>query len=271
MMSKKVAFFLLLLQVALCATELLQPVTHPKTSFLLQGAAELDDDIYSGDMDFAIEASPVKWASLYINGAFRFLSYSYEYSTKGYIHNYCNLHVNGFNETYLGAKSSLFKNFGVDLGWQIPPGEGSSKSRFHRFNFEPYAIYNFSKNLALGGTLRYLKFLENSNYKPGDQVGIKGSLQWKCWWNDTRRTGWQFSEIALYQWRLQDSKNYNLKKPYQKMDDCYRGLKFKFDAARYFNIWGSPIAFGINYEIQQGTLFGFETGHRLGLYGMWIR
>ena len=50
------------------------------------------------------------------------------------------------------------------------------------------------------------------------------------------------------------------------MQDKYRGMKMKFDAAHYFSIFKVPVGFGLNYEIHEGTLFGFETGHRVGIF-----
>lgn len=49
------------------------------------------------------------------------------------------------------------------------------------------------------------------------------------------------------------------------MKDKYRGMKMKFDAIRYFNILDLSVGFGLNYEIHEGTLFGLETGHRVGI------
>ena len=89
---------------------------------------------------------------------------------------------------------------------------------------------------------------------------------WKPGWNDEKSTGWMLSETFLYQARISDSENRNLAKKYRKMDDKYNGYKMKFDAVRYLSAYGLPIGFGINYEIHDGTLFGFETGHRIGLY-----
>ena len=255
-----------LLGVAAHATEILHPILPPTSKASVQGIVELDEDVYSGDMTVSLEYAPFSRFSIYADGAFRFLSYSYEYSFDGYVHNYCNLHVNGFNETYVGIRGLLFKNIGLDFNWRFPPGEGSQKNRFHRLNIEPYTFLNFSKDLTLGTSFRYNTFLEDKNYKPGNEVGIKASLVWKLRWNDTVQTGWMLGETFLYQARIQESENRNLAVPYRKMDDKYHGVKIKFDAARYINLFNIPIGFGMNYEIHQGTLFGFETGHKLGFY-----
>ena len=66
--------------------------------------------------------------------------------------------------------------------------------------------------------------------------------------------------------RIEESENRNLAKPYRKMKDEFRGMKMKFNAARYFSIFKVPVGFGLNYEVHEGNLFGFETGHRIGLY-----
>lgn len=257
--------FICLAPIALGAAEVLHPILPPATQLGINGAVDLDDDVYSADMNLSAEFAPISRFSLYADGAFRFLSYSYEYSMKGYVHNYCNLHVNGFNETYLGAKAILWKNIGLDINWRFPPGEGSRQNRFHRLNVEPFTLLQFSRHLTLGTAIRYNTFLEDSNYKPGDEFGLRGSLVYKFLWNGESQTGWQFTEQFHYQVRIQESENKNLGKPFRKMDDKYSGLKLHFDLVRYFNLFSTPIAFGLNYEIKNGTLFGHETGHRIAI------
>lgn len=257
--------FWLICPALLWATESLHPVLPPQTRANISGSFELDDDVYSTDLNVSAEFAPFDRISVYADAAFRFMSYSYEYSTKGYIHNYCNLHVNGFNETYLGVKGMLWKNLGLDISWRFPPGEGSQINRFHRLNIEPFAFLRFTERLTLGTSFRYDAFLEDRNYKPGDEVGIKASLVWKFWWNADKATGWQFSEVFLFQKRIEDSENRNLAKPYRSMMDQYKGFKMNFDLVRYFSIFSQPVGFGLNYEIHKGNLFGFETGHRIGL------
>ncbi|WP_290746740.1 hypothetical protein [Fibrobacter sp. UBA4309] len=247
-------------------TELLRPVEIPATRFQVLGTIELDDDIYSSDMTVSAEYAPFRAFSVYTDVAYRFLSYSYEYSTEGYIHNYCNLHVNGFNESYVGAKFFFLPNFGLNFNWRIPPGEGSQLNRFHRMNMEPFTILRVSRDLLVGTSLRYNSFIEDNHYKPGDEIGFKASFVWQLGWNDSLHTGWRLSEAFLYQVRFEESENRNLAKPYSKMKDKYRGMKIGFDASRYFNVFGLPLGIGLNYEIHKGTLFGFETGHRIGIY-----
>ncbi|MBR6833765.1 MAG: hypothetical protein IKM81_10335 [Fibrobacter sp.] len=264
-MNKFIGCILLFACVACLATENLHPVAAPTTYLGIQGTVELDEDVYSGDMEVSAEYAVHPRLSLYVDGVFRFLSYSYEYSTEGYIHNYCDLHVNGFNETYVGAKGIIFPYLGLNLGWRFPPGEGSQKNRFHRLNIEPFSLLQVSKKLTVGTAFRYNAFLEDKNFKPGDEVGFKASLIWKPGWNDSLKKGWEISEVFLYQVRIEESENRNLDKPYRGMKDKYRGMKMKFDAMRYFNIAGLSTGFGLNYEIHEGTLFGFETGHRVGI------
>ena len=71
--------------------------------------------------------------------------------------------------------------------------------------------------------------------------------------------------VFLYQARITESKNKNLDKPYQAMKDKYQGAKMKLELIRHFELFEKHLGFGFNYEINEGTLFGFETGHRFGL------
>ena len=265
-MNKSLGCTLPFLFVAAYATENMHPILPPATGLGIQGAFELDEDVYSVDMDVAAEYAIIpRYLSLYVDGAFRFLGISYEYSNEGYIHNYCNLHVNGFNETYVGARWLALPFFGINLGWRFPPGEGSQKKRFHRLNVEPFSLLQFSRDLSLGTAFRYNTFLEDKNYKPGDEIGFIASLVWKLAWNDTLHTGWQLSEVFLFQARITESENRNLASDYRGMKDKYKGYKMKFDVTRFFHIFGHPVGFGINYEIHDGTLFGFEAGHRIAI------
>lgn len=264
---KRIAWMALAFFVTSYATEKLHPVLPPATSFSLQGTVELDEDVYSGDLEFSAEyAFHLRW-SVYLDGAFRFLSYSYEYSTEGYIHNYCNLHVNGFNETYAGIKWLPLPYLGLDASWRFPPGEGSQKERFHRLKVEPFSQTNVSDWITLGTALRYETFLEDRNYRPGDEIGFKASARFRLDWNDSLRTGWELTGTFLYQARIEESENTNLDKPYRKMDDKYRGMKIRLDALLFFRMetLGRSAGIGLNYEIHEGTLFGFETGHRVGI------
>lgn len=265
-MFKRIGLLSLCAALNSMATEVLHPILPPSTNVNIEGTFELDDDIYSFDTKVSAEFAPIERFSLYADASFRFLSYSYEYSTKGYVHNYCNLHVNGFNETYFGVRSNIFRNLGFDLSWRLPPGEGSQLQRFHRMNIEPFTYLHFSRSLTLGTSFRYNRFLEDKNYKPGDEIGAKFSFVWKLAWNEESNTGWLFSETALFQARIRDSENRNLDVRYRKMDDKYTGFKIRFDLSRSIDFFGIPLGLGMDYEIHKGTLFGFETGHRIGLY-----
>ena len=265
-MFKRLGLILLCTTLHCVATEVLHPITPPTTHAIAEGTFELDEDVYSFDTRFSIELAPTERFSLYADVSYRFMEYSYEYSTKGYVHNYCNLHTNGFNETYVGFRSIIFRHIGLDWGWRFPPGEGSRLQRFHRLNIEPFVYLPFSKSLLLGTSLRYNRFLEDKNYKPGDEIGIKASFVWKLRWDEEKGTGWKISETALFQTRFHDSKNLNLEEEYSSMDDRYSGFKFRFDVSRSFSLFKVPIGIGLDYEIHKGTLFGFETGHRIGAY-----
>lgn len=265
--------------IAANAAEVLRPILPPGTWASVEGAVELDDDIYSGDMNVSAEyALPMAggMASLYVDGAFRFLSYSYEYSSKGYIHNYCNLHVNGFNETYVGTKvmpfsqGPLLRGLGLNLGWRFPPGEGSRQNRFHRLNVEPFYTYSLSSKLTLGTAFRYNRFFERDEFAPGDEIGLKASLAYKFFWNvnasNGAESGWLLDEVFLYQKRIQESENLHMERPYRKMDDTFQGMKFRFDLSRVFGFAKVPTSLGLRYEFHEGSLFGFEAGHTLGIF-----
>lgn len=247
------------------ATESLRPVSSPHSFIEYSFVAELDEDVYSGDLALGAQYAPCDCFGVYLDGAYRMLSYSYEFSKEGYIHNYAKLHVSGLNETYLGLKMMPYRNFGVDVNWRFPPREGSQKNRFHRLNVEPFGVFSLGKRLNLGASIRYNTFLEDKNFLPGDELGVKASLVWRPFDEPGESPKWAFSEVVLFQSRLQESRNHNLKKPYEKMDDIYLGFKMKFSAMRYFDFMKVPFGVGLNYEIHQGTLFGFESGHRIGV------
>lgn len=247
------------------ATETLRPVSVPR-SFIGYGfAAELDDDIYSGDLSLSAQYAPCDCFGIYADVSYRLLSYSYEFSSEGYIHNYAKLHVSGLNETYLGFKMMANDHFGMDMNWRLPPREGSQKNRFHRLNVEPFGTFSITKRLDAGVSLRYNTFLEKQNYKPGDEVGVKASILWCPFDVPGEAPLWNFAGTALFQMRIEESENRNMEKAYRKMDDIYQGFKMKFSAMRYFDFMKVPFGVGIDYEIHQGTLFGFETGHRIGV------
>lgn len=240
------------------ATETMHPIKFPTTQVAIAGTVELNDDVYSSDLTFSAEYAPISRFSVYADGSFRFLSYSYEYSTKGYIHNYCNLHVNGFNETYVGVKALIWRGLGLDLNWRFPPGEGSQLNRFHRLKVEPFNVWSISSTFTLGTSIRYSTFLEAENFKPGDELGLRATLDWKF-------DHWEFTQMYLYQARITESENRNLKGKYKQMKDKYRGIKFDYEIMRHFDFFKVPFGIGINYQIHKGTQFGFETGHQIGL------
>lgn len=256
------------------ATETLHPVLQPASSFAFRGVAELDDDIYSGDLNVSTELAPSSWLGFYSDFSFRLLSYSYEYTREGYLHNYANLHVHGLNETYVGVKilplqaldffDADFAHLGLDMNWRFPPYYGSQKERFHRYEIGPFVTFKPVENLALGSAIHYDVFLEDSNYKPGDEFGLKASAVWNAMWNKSLKTGWLFIGVLLFQQRVESSENRNLAEHCRKMKDEYRGLKALVEATSYFGIFDFPFGVGLNYEMHYGSLFGHETGHRIG-------
>lgn len=264
-MIKFTSCFIALSPILLWATEVLRPVQEPQSILAAETAFELYDDVYSLDEIIFLEYSPFAPISFYTDASFRFLSYSYEFSKSGYIHNYCNLHVNGFNETYLGMKAFFFERFGLNLNWRFPPGEGSKQDRFHRLNIEPFTTFKFSNNLHSGISVLYNTFLEDKKYIPGDEFGIKGSLVWNFFWIDYMFTGWEMNIIILYKQRFTESKNKNLNKPYQEMKDTYKGIQSKIELMRHFMLFERFLAFGLTIEHHTGTYFGFESGYRIGL------
>ena len=249
------------------AAETLHPIKTPENKFSVRGIIELDEDIYSGDLLLYGEFAPSvfkKRFSIYGESSFRFLSYSYDYEWFRYLHNYANLHVNGFNESYLGFKFKILSFLGLNFNWRFPPGEGSQKNRFSRFHIEPFAFYKFSKDLFLGTSVMYDSFLEKENFNPGDEFGFKWSFIWRFFWNDSLKTGFEWTETLLYKQRLFNSENKNLLKPYQNMHDKYAGIKVSTNLTRYFRLFSQIFGLGLDYEIHRGTLFGFEDGHKLG-------
>lgn len=247
------------------AVESLRPVSAPRSWLEYTFSAELDEDVYSGLLSLQGEYAFCTQFSVYLDGSYRLLSYSYEYAMDGYIHNYANLHVSGLDETYVGLKSLIYGPFGLDVNWRLPPRDGSRKNRFQRMNLEPYGMFSITKRLDVGASIRYNAFLEDRNYKPGDELGVKAGVVWRPFDVQGEPPLWTFAGTALFQTRLEESENRNMKKAYRKMDDIYQGLKMKFSAVRYFDFMKVPFGIGLNYEIHQGTLFGFETGHRIGI------
>ena len=261
---------LLLSVVTLHARETVSPVRGPASYVLFGSIAELRDDVYSGDLNLAGEYAPCKCFSVYGDFSYRLLSYEYDLMLHDQRHEALNLHVNGLNESYLGVKMMPFPYFGVDFNWRLPPREGSRVNRFHRLGVSPFGLYDFSKNLTVGVALEYFTFLEKQNFQPGDELGVKGSFSWKLLWDRDNHSGWQLDYALLYRWRIQESENLNMDKPYRKMDDLERGFRLRVDAARYFSAFKNSLGVALFYEMNRGYLFGAETGHTLGLYAKFL-
>lgn len=266
----KVVLLLGLASIATFARETVSPVRAPESFVLLGALAELRDDVYSGDINVAGEYAPCNCFSIYGDFAYRLVSYEWNTMAHDQIHEMVNLRVNGLNESYLGMKLMPFPFAGVDVSWRLPPREGSRVNRFHRLGVSPYGLYEFSRNMALGAAAEYFTFLEERDFQPGDKLGLKGSISWKLLWDRDDHSGWKFDYVFLYRWRIQESENLSLQKPYRKMDDLYRGYKMRVDAARYFSSFGNSLGIALFYEMNRGHLFGMETGHTLGLYAKFL-
>lgn len=265
-MLRRLCCFLVLCPLIIWASEIQHPILPPSTFINLKGNVDQLDDVYSADLNLSIEYALFNMFSLYSDAAFRFLGYGFEYSKEGYVHNYCNYHMNGFNETYLGAKIMIGDVFGINANWRFPPGNGAQENRFHRFNIEPFFTFAFSDSLKIGGAIRYNKFLEQDHLQPGDELGAKISFYARAFWYDVEQTGWVYTGSLLYQVRFMESENHNMAKDYQKMDDRYQGLKFDINCTRYFALFPIPLGFGFDYQIHIGNLFGAEMGQQFGIH-----
>lgn len=260
-------FSLILLLCAFCfATEPLKPVYGPQTSVALGALAELRDDVYSADIYWGIELAPCKCFSIYTDMSYRLVSIEFDTMLHDQIHEALNLQVNGLNESFLGAKFFPLDYAGVAVNWRFQPKDGSRIERFQRLGIEPMGLYPFSRNMLLGISGQYYTFLEDRNFQPGDELGLKGSFIWNLFWNRHEQTGWQVAYVFMFRWRIQESENHNLDREYQKMDDMYRGFRMRGDISRQFAWIKYPLSLGMGYEMNRGNLFGFETGHRVDFY-----
>ena len=234
---------------------------HPVSNYVrFNMSAELRDDVYSADMEIAGEFAPCNCFAIYGDFSYRIVSYEWDTELHDQIHEMVNLRVNGFNETYLGMKFMPYRFFGIDVSWRFPPGEGSQVNRFHRLGIEPMGLYEFSKTLKLGVSAAYYTFLESDDFKPGDEVGLKGSLEWNL-------AQWDLVHVFVYRWRIQESENLHMDKPYQKMNDLYQGFRMRTDVGRNFAVGDNGMGVFLFYEMNRGSVFGAETGHTIGLYG----
>ena len=214
------------------ARESILPVRAPESYALFGGLAELRDDVYSADLNVAGEFAPCHCFSVYGDFSYRMVSYQWETQFHDQVHEALDLHVNGLNESYLGVKARPFPFFGGDFNWRLPPRDGSQVNRFYRLGVSPFGLYEFSRNMTLGAALEYYTFLEKQNYQPGDELGVKGSISWKLLWDRDDYSGWKFDYVFLYRWRIQESENLNMQKPYRKMDDLDQGFRMRVNAAR---------------------------------------
>ena len=248
------------------ATEVLRPVLPPRNAIEVGAFGELRDDVYSADLGWSVEVAPCSCFSFYADMSYRFVSYQWETMWHDQLHEYVNLQVNGLNESYVGAKYFPFDFFGVAVNWMDQPGEGSRVNRFNRLGVEPMFLYRFSRSMLLGMSGQYYTFVEDENYQPGDELGVKASFVWNVFWDRKARSGWRVSYAYLFRWRIEESENMNMLKPYRKMDDMYRGFRMRGDVAKYFGGLPFPLGMGVGYEMNRGYLFGFETGHRVEFF-----
>ena len=124
--------------------------------------------------------------------------------------------------------------------------------------------------MTLGAAVEYFTFLEKQSFQQGDEIGAKGSISWKLLWDRDDYSGWKFDYVFLYRWRIQESENLHMDKPYRKMKDLERGFRMRVDAARYFAVFKNSLGVALFYEMNRGNLFGMETGHTLGLYAKFM-
>lgn len=257
---------LIFLTTAIFAREPILPVRIPGSYAVLGGVIELRDDVYSADANLSGEFAPCNCFSVYGDFSYRFVSYEFDTMLHDQIHEMLNLQVNGFNESYLGMKMMPNSFLGVDINWRLPPGEGSQVNRFHRLGVSPFVVFPFSKGMNLGTSMEYFMFLDKRNFQPGDELGVKASISWKLAWDYEDPSGWLVDYVFLYRWRIQESENMNMDKPYRKMDDLYRGFRLRLDAGRYWAVAKNSLGVAMFYEMNRGDLFGFETGHTIGFY-----
>lgn len=256
--------FLLFTSSVAFSAETLSPVKSPSTSVLLGGLGSLRDDVYSADLKLLGEFAPIKYVSVYGDFSYRFFSYLFDMTLHKARHSPVNMEVNGFNESYVGLKFFPLQYLGIGANWRIPPGDGSQKDKMKRLGIEPMLVYPLSIRLLVGGMFGYYTYFEQKNLQLGDELGGMISFVWKPFLDTGEKNGFQIAYMLLYRSRIQESENLNLDKPYRGLDDCYRGFRLKVDLSYDFE--SVPLGMGIFYEMNRGLLFGFETGHQVGLY-----
>lgn len=240
------------------SAEALHPVDSPRHSAKVGMDVLLNDDVYSLDVGFSGEWAFCNCFSIYGDVSYRTVSYEFETMWHDQIHEKVNLQVNGFSSAIVGFKYFPVAFAGFGAHFRTPPGDGD-QSDHSRLGFEGLGLWNFSKNLKLGASLEYLHYLEDEDFAWGDELGAKLSLIWKI-------ASWEMENVFLFRHRLNESLNLSLDKDYQKMDDQYGGFKWRLSVTKYWNVQKIPLGLGAAYEMNRGTLFGFETGHRVELY-----
>lgn len=250
-----------LLLVASVFSEIVHPVQLPKNQVILGSVLDLNDDVYSLDARLYGELSVRRSLSFFFEGAYRFFSIQYELTPHGHLHEFAEVGSEGLNGTILGGKISPLDHFGLALAYRFPAENESSNERFPRLSIETLYEFPITSYLLVGYSVEYQTFLERTNFQPGDEVGSKLSFRWLF-------PQWHFNYVLLFRKRIEESRNYNLAKFYQKMDDAYRGVRIRYEFIRVYELKELYFKPGVAYDVSAGTLFGFEIGHRLECFLM---
>lgn len=261
---KRIFFLIGLWGGILFAADVLRPVSAPRSSVTLGAVAELRDDVYSLDARLSAEVALCKRLSVFSDISYRFFSYYWETELHDQLHEIVDLRVNGLNESYLGFKFFPVELFGVSANFRFAPGDGSRDDRFRRLAVEPMAVYPFSEYLEIGASVGYYAFFEKDRFEPGDEIGGEFSLRWKPFYSLRTHRGLELSYVFLIRRRVEESRNLRMQEAYQKMDDAYSGFRMRVEVA--YAMKSVPLGYGLGYEMNRGTLFGFETGHRVEFF-----
>lgn len=255
----RILFALMVLAGVAQAAEMLAPVAAPANSFLLSGVADLRDDVYSGDVRAAFEIAPVNFASVFVDGSYRFKTYEFNTKLHGQIHELIDLRVEGLNATTVGAKVFPIENFGIAIAYTFPAREGNTREHHPKFKTELQSVFPLLSWIRIGYALEYLKNFERNALQLGDELGSKASVVLDVW-------GLELAYVFLFRSRVEESVNRHLAKPYRGMGDNYQGYRMHVELSKVCKFRLFSIRPGVSYEMSKGYLFGFETGHRLELF-----
>lgn len=253
------ATFLAVTFVSANAAEFLRPVSLPQNEIRLGAIADLQDDIYSADGHLFAELALRNRVGIFLDGSYRFVSCEFNTKLHQQIHEIMFRDVNGLNSSLIGLEIFPFIHYGFAFAYTIPATNGETQERFPQMLFDLQAVFPFSRRMSFGYAFEYLTYQERTNYQPGDELGAKASLEWNL-------GGLYFSYVFLYRHRIEQSLNYNLAKPYQKMKDAYQGIRMLAELSWPHRLKLVTVDPGVSYQITKGTLFGFETGHRMEFF-----